>query len=132
MGVERETHMAKKVRNDSERAVQRARTLRSEMAKCEQELWRVLRKSNIGFRFRRQYPAGPFVLDFYCPEARVAVEVDGDPHNLRQKRDATRDAWLLQHDVVCVRVASLEVLSNRDGVLEAIRRVCADRVSVLE
>ena len=126
------THMAKKVRNDSGRAVQRARALRSEMTKCEQELWRVLKKSNTGFRFRRQYPAGPYVLDFYCPEARVAVEVDGDPHSFRQERDAARDEWLFQHDICCVRVASLDVLSNWDGVLEEIRRACADRVSLPE
>ena len=61
--------------------VKRARTLRSEMTLPEGVLWRELRKRPKGLKFRRQHPAGIYVLDFYCAAARLAVEVDGAVHD---------------------------------------------------
>ena len=59
------------------KTVLNARTLRRAMTRPEVLLWQVLRERPNGLRFRRQHPVGPFVLDFYCPAARLAIEVDG-------------------------------------------------------
>lgn len=76
--------------------VERARRLRREMSLPEVKLWQILRKSPGGFRFRRQHPAGPFVLDFFCARANLAIEIDGFAHDTgeRPMRDAARDTWL--------------------------------------
>ena len=79
--------------------------------------------------FRRQHPIGPFVLDFFCPKARLAVEIDGASHDMgdRPKRDLHRDAWLAAHGVNVVRIAAGEVMSGIDEVTDAIVRMAADR-----
>ena len=63
-------------------AIGKARQLRRSMSLPEVLLWRELRKRPGGLRFRRQHPAGPYVLDFACLDARVALEVDGEAHGL--------------------------------------------------
>lgn len=75
--------------------VKRVRKLRSEMSLPEAILWRELRKRPTGFKFRRQHPAGTFVLDFYCAAVRLAIEVDGFAHNTRDsaRHDARRSEW---------------------------------------
>ena len=57
--------------------LERARELRNEPTEAEKKLWEHLRRKNLSAKFRRQHPVGPFILDFYCHEARLAVEVDG-------------------------------------------------------
>jgi very-short-patch-repair endonuclease len=61
--------------------LKRARKLRSEMSLPETVLWRELRKRPDGFKFRRQHPAGVYVVDFYCAAAKLAIEVDGRTHD---------------------------------------------------
>ena len=74
-----------------------ARKLRRKLTLPEGLLWRELRKRPAGLKFRRQHPAGPYVLDFVCMSARLAIEVDGEAHSrgLNPARDETRDQWLL-------------------------------------
>ncbi len=73
------------------------------------------------FGFRRQYPMGPFVLDFYCPGARLVVEVDGDVHAERAEYDLERTVWLeQQRQCRVLRFTNDEVLHNLEAVLEAI------------
>ncbi len=69
----------------------RARALRKEMSVSEKVAWVQLRNEKLGFKVRRQHPVGPYILDFYCPEAKVCVEIDGEQHQLRQESDARRD-----------------------------------------
>ena len=59
-------------------------------------LWQLLRKRPGGFKFRRQHPLTPYVADFYCPAAKVVIEIDGEAHNMgdRPQHDARRDSWL--------------------------------------
>ena len=59
-------------------------------------LWKELKGRKVGLHFRRQHPLGPYVLDFYCDEAKLAVEVDGSSHGTdnRPDRDDRRDGWL--------------------------------------
>jgi very-short-patch-repair endonuclease len=100
--------------------IRRARQLRQNMSKSERLLWWALRRQQTGYRFRRQHPAGPYVLDFYCDSIRLCVEVDGEDHDFRVKSDARRDAWLSQLGIATLRVPAQEVLSNLEGVVRLI------------
>ena len=85
-------------------------------------LWRELRKRPSDLRFRRQHPAGRYVLDFYCPRHRLAVEVDGEAHSRgdRPTRDAVRDEWLRAQGVRVCRLAAAEVLADTGAVVRHI------------
>lgn len=97
----------------------RARTLRANQTKAEQTLWFELRDRRLqGFKFRRQAPIGRFVVDFFCPEKQLIVEVDGGQHV--EGADAKRDTWLKDEGYVVLRYWNNEVLENLDGVLEDI------------
>lgn len=83
-------------------------------------LWQALRKRQNGLRFRRQHPAGPYILDFYCDSAKLCVEVDGEGHPWRLERDMVRDQWLAEQGVKTVRVLARDVLSDLDAVVSYI------------
>ena len=86
----------------SDNTFERARELRRQMSLPEIVLWQALRKARLGgLRFRRQHPIGPYILDFYCPAARLALEVDGFAHDsiAEAYRDERRQAWLAQQGV---------------------------------
>ena len=99
----------------------RARELRRPMTRAEQILWSRLRDRQLGgFKFRRQYPVGPFLPDFYCAQARLVVEVDGDVHATQQERDAARTAWFNERGYRVIRFPNDEVYHQLEAVLEAI------------
>jgi very-short-patch-repair endonuclease len=101
---------------------QRAKQLRRTMSLPEIILWRELKKRPNGLRFRHQHPAGPYVLDFFCPRFKLAVEVDGEGHEYgdRPQRDEARDGWLLTQGARTLRIRAQEVLSNLEGVIQHI------------
>ena len=76
--------------------------------------------------FRRQHPLGPFVLDFYCPAMKLAVEVDGVIHRMddHAARDERRDAWLAEQGVQVLRIPADDVLQDVDEVAQGIYRLC--------
>jgi len=78
-------------------------------------LWQELRREACGVRVRRQHPLGPYVLDFYIPAARLAVEVDGRSHDLSVKSDARRDEFLAKAGVRVLRIAASDVLKNPEA-----------------
>ena len=82
-------------------------------------LWNMLRGKPDALRFRRQHPAGPYSLDFYCAAAKVAIEVDGEIHGRgdRPERDAVRDEWLAGQGVLVLRIPATEVLKDLDAVV---------------
>ena len=100
--------------------INKARRLRSSMSLPERLLWGALRKERTGLRFRRQHPAGPYVLDFYCDSIKLCVEVDDQSHDFRTAHDAARDSWLARKGVRTLRVAAGDVLRNLDGVVRHI------------
>lgn len=109
-----------------------ARRLRREMTDAEQLLWQCLRRKQLdGFRFRKQHPLQQFVLDFYCPEARLAVELDGGQHNTPAgtAADSERTAILEQHGIEVIRFWNNEVFTNLEGVLQTIYEALLKRVS---
>ena len=99
------------------------RILRREATDAERALWAPLRSRQLeGHKFRRQHPVPPHILDFYCAEAHLAVEADGSQHYTREglADDAARTAHLEALGIRVLRFSNLDVLTNRDGVLEAI------------
>ncbi len=106
-----------------------ARQLRRDMSLPEVMLWRLLKNRGAGARIRRQHPIGRYVLDFYCPEARLAIEIDGIGHDMgdRPQRDESRDAWLAEQGVRVVRIPAADVLKDPELVAEAIRLLCSER-----
>jgi very-short-patch-repair endonuclease len=100
----------------------RAAKLRRELSLPEVLLWLELRKRPGGLRFRKQHPAGAYILDFFCPARRLAIEVDGEAHERgdRPERDAARDAWLTSEGVRLLRIPASEVLGNMEGVVRHI------------
>ena len=106
----------------SDTARRTARRLRRAMTPPEIALWQALRRNHAGLRFRRQYPAGPYILDFYCAPARLAIEVDGEAHDRgdRPARDAERDRWLAAQGVTVLRYAARDVMAEVDGIASQI------------
>ena len=88
-------------------------------------MWQALRRKGLtGLRFRRQHPIGPYILDFYCDELRLAVEIDGQSHDHpdRIAHDQRRTDWLHRQGIQVVRLAAAFVLADMDGALGVIRR----------
>lgn len=97
-----------------------ARRLRGRQTGAEKHLWRALRAGRFaGFKFRRQHPAGKYFLDFYCPMARLAVELDGFQHGTPrdEQHDLEREKWLDGEGIQVVRFWNREWRENPDGVL---------------
>ncbi|MES3083863.1 endonuclease domain-containing protein [Sphingomonas faeni] len=111
-----------------------AKHLRKQMTPPEIALWLALRANDEGLRFRKQHAAGPYVLDYYCAPARLAVEVDGEAHNHgnRPERDATRDAWLVAQNIRVLRYPAREMLANLDDVIRQITSVALQRRTIIE
>ena len=105
-----------------------ARTLRNNPTDAERRLWSRLRKRQLeGWRFRRQAPLGPYVVDFARLAARLVIEVDGGQHSWRSEQDATRQSWLEANGFQVLRFWNNEVLASTDGVLETIRQALRER-----
>jgi very-short-patch-repair endonuclease len=92
------------------------------MTDAEERLWTRLRGDQMaGHRFRRQVPIGPYVVDFACREARLAIEVDGSQHAAASLEDDQRTAWLTSRGYRVLRFWNNQVLTETDAVLESIR-----------
>jgi very-short-patch-repair endonuclease len=97
------------------------RQLRKNSTTAERKLWRYLRSRSLaGFKFARQEPIGPYVVDFVCREQRrLVIEVDGGQH-ADNRRDAVREQWLVAHRYRVLRFWNNEVLGNIEGVWDKI------------
>jgi very-short-patch-repair endonuclease len=102
------------------RSVHRAKKLRRELTLPEAMLWRLLRQSP--HKFRKQHPAGPYVLDFFCARANLAVEIDGIAHDMGDNpmRDERRDQWLRANRIDTLRIAARDVLDSPASVAQSI------------
>ena len=106
------------------------KALRRNPTEAEKKLWRHLRNRQIlGAKFRRQQPFGPYILDFYCPEARLSVELDGGQHGVMSGacRDRRRDEYLKREGVMVLQFWNDQVFREFDGVLETIRTTLEER-----
>ncbi len=99
-----------------------ARELRKRPSRSEEILWQALRNRRLaGRKFRRQAAVGPFILDFYCAEERLAVEVDGPVHRSQQQADRDRQELLEGLGIRFARVTAQQVEDDLPGALETIR-----------
>jgi very-short-patch-repair endonuclease len=107
----------------SEKKTELAKALRRKMTPAENRLWSRLKGRQFsGLKFLRQAPAGPYILDFYCPVARIAIEADGTFHST--KRDGPRDAYLLELGIRTIRFRNDAIMNNLDAVLDEVFREC--------
>ena len=103
--------------------VSRARELRKSMTSAEILLWYKIRNRNLGYRFTRQYIFDDrYIVDFYCPEKRLVIEVDGGQHN-ENPADEIRDDYMQSKGCMVLRLWNNEVLQNLDGCLQKIMEV---------
>jgi very-short-patch-repair endonuclease len=99
--------------------ISQVRSLRRSATSGERELWRLLRDRRLeGLKFRRQFPVGPYVLDFVCLRHRLALEADGPFHH--PEADARRDAWLAQQGFRVLRFSLAQIGARPHEVLDAI------------
>jgi very-short-patch-repair endonuclease len=107
------------------RLADRRRELRKHLTPAEALLWKQLQRSQMaGRKFRRQHSVGPYVLDFFCASARLAVELDGAAHDheAAYASDERRERFLKQAGIKVMRFENRDVIANLEGVLAEIGR----------
>ena len=98
-----------------------ARHNRHNLTDAERAFWRRVRYRQLGgFRFRRQAPIGPYIVDFVCFERRLVIEVDGGQHGQAGEADRTRSDWLERNGFRVLRFWNHHVLQAPDSVMEAV------------
>jgi len=103
-----------------------ARELRRKQTPAEEILWALLRRKQcLGLKFRRQQQIGTFIVDFYCHQARLVIEVDGGVHSTTEQaiRDQNRDIYLREHDYLLLRFTNQQLFEDPENVLREIARV---------
>lgn len=115
-------HVMPRFYNRSEHKLLR-QYLRRHLSKAEIILWSQLQGRQLGYKFRRQHGVGPYVVDFYCAQMRLAIEVDGDQHceDERAKLDYHRQRFIERQGIRVVRFSTEEVLTNLLCVLDRLR-----------
>ena len=104
---------------------ERARELRRGMTPAEAALWEQLRRDNLGgFHFRRQQVIDGFIVDFYCHECGLIVEIDGDIHITQEEYDVGREARLVARDFQVLRFSNEEVINRLELVKNRILETC--------
>ncbi len=116
-----------RIRGTSPLIQQRARELRRRATEAERVLWERLRNRRLGgLKFRRQHPLGPYIVDFYCAEHRLVIEVDGPIHERQKERDALRTEYLEAYGYRVLRFTNEDVLTDIEAVLERILAACRE------
>ncbi len=100
------------------------KALRNNLTDVEKVLWQKLRRKQLGYMFRRQFSIGNYVVDFYCPERRLVVELDGGQHNDEKQieYDRLRSRAFKELDIRVIRFWNNNVLKDIDTVLQEIDR----------
>ena len=99
---------------------ERRQELRKNLTPSEARLWKYIQMEKLGKKFRRQFSVGAYVLDFYCPECKLAIELDGTSHDNEntQEYDDERTKFLNALGVKVIRFRNIDVKENLDGVLD--------------
>lgn len=100
------------------------RTLRNNATPAEVRLWHVLKGRYVGFKFRRQHGIGSFILDFFCPKLRFAIELDGITHTSVEEKayDARRDTFMAGLGITTLRFSNSEVFDRLDFTVDKIQK----------
>jgi very-short-patch-repair endonuclease len=100
----------------------RRKDLRKNETKAEEILWKFLKNKQLESRkFRRQYSLGDYILDFYCSQERLAIEIDGEIHLQKQEYDKERTQFIENFNIKVLRFKNEEVESDLEKVLETIK-----------
>ncbi len=109
--------------------------LRNGSTSAESTLWLSLKGRQVeGMRWRRQFGVGPYVLDFYCPQLHLCIELDGAQHYTIQggENDLQREEWLLkEHGIRTLRFENKDIFINHEGVIEYVREVTKEILGTL-
>lgn len=106
-----------------------ARLLRRRMTYSESLLWEKLKgKQLMGLRFRRQHPIDIFIVDFYCHEVKLVIEIDGEIHLDQIEYDDGREADIEKYDIKIIRFTNDEVNNNIEDVIQKIESVIKERI----
>ena len=108
---------------------ERARTLRKNQTPAELELWEAIRKKKLGVEFHRQVPLLHYIVDFYCHEIGLAIEVDGKIHEIQVLEDGIRQGKLEKYGVHFLRFTIDEVLDELNTVLNKIKEKILESTS---
>ena len=114
-----------KIPNFKDRNTLRAQKLRNAATPSERLLWRYLNNRQLGVKFNRQMPVGPFFADFLCREHMLIIELDGFSHDVQPERDIYRDKFLANGGYRVLHFPNAEVLGNVEGVITVIRLALA-------
>jgi very-short-patch-repair endonuclease len=109
-----------------------ARTMRKSLTAPEFLMWERLKaRGDDRPIFRRQYAIGPYILDFYCLRARLAVEIDGGQHRQAEhlQKDQVRDAWLKAQGIEVYRLPAFVVLANADAAADGVILLALERLA---
>ncbi len=99
----------------------KAKQLRENMTNPEKILWSKLNNKQLGVRFKPQHPIDFFIVDFYCHQFKLVIEVDGEIHKYRLDYDNARTAELERFGLTVIRFKNQEIIENVDGVVERIK-----------
>jgi very-short-patch-repair endonuclease len=106
-----------------------AKILRDNMTKYEKLLWEKLKQKQIcGLRFRRQHPIVFFIVDFYCHDARLVIEIDGDIHSQQREYDDGRSAEIEKFSIKVIRFSNSEIENNISDVIKVIEDEAKSRI----
>ena len=98
-----------------------AKSLRKRSTEAEKIVWQKIRAGQLnGFKFKRQQPIGPYIVDYVCFEKNLIIEIDGGQHAVEKDKDIKRDTWLQSEGFVVTRFWNNEIFENLEGVLETI------------
>lgn len=107
-----------------EKKIEQRRLLRKNKTKAESIVWKLLRNRETGYKFRRQYSIGKYIVDFYCPEKKLIVEIDGSSHEYIYKQDKEREDFFIKNGYRITRYKNEMVLNNPDAVKDDIMKLC--------
>ena len=113
---------------------QRRQELRHNMTEPEKQLWQILRNSQMGVKFRRQHGIGHYIVDFYCVELKLVIEVDGESHYSEDAKayDEIRDNFILSLGITTIRLNNDDVIKNIEGVYQYIKQQLILRAKFLQ
>ncbi len=97
------------------------RKLRNNATAAEQVLWEEIRRKKLGVKFRRQYSFGTYIMDFYCPEIKLGLEVDGDIHLSQKDFDVYRTRTLNEYGITILRFANSQIFIHLQNCVQEIK-----------
>ncbi len=110
------------------------RNLRKQEIGAEKVLWSNLRNKQQKFKFRRQHGIGKYIVDFYCPKLKLAIEIDGATHSTNKeiKKDLEREKFINKFGIIIKRYYNSDVYENLDAVMSNIYESCIKRQEELK